>query len=122
MKKRLSQLILLVGIVVGMTAVWVGSTPFVGVNGPVLGGMFYSAWVDHNYLVATTLPDYDYCLGTTSLPCSEYGRYNCWGGNVTVAVSDSEITGLTIFADGLSACSGDHPRCTTLYDASCETY
>ncbi len=131
MKTRLfSQLILLVGVGVGITAVWAGSAPFVGRHAPVLGGypMFYDSYVDGVY-VATTLRGYLPCTGTTTRSCSAYdisnapdGPHYCWGGDVTVAVSSTEMTGLTIYPDGLAPCDGTHWWCWDLYEAKCEAY
>lgn len=115
--RRVSQLILLLGITLGMTAVWAGGAPFAGVNGSVLGG-FVECYVDGVY-VATTWQNYSYCTGTSSESCSDYEvpePYACWGGYVRVAQSGGVMK---VGSDGLSVCTGSHAWCTDLYDATC---
>lgn len=122
--RKLSQLIVLVGIMVSMAAIWVGSAPLAGVNGPVLGGyaMFADTSTDGVTFIATTVAACTSCSSVVSRSCSAYdirnsglGNY-CWGGDAAVAVSGGSGT---IGDAGLSVCTGNHWWCSDLHDATC---
>jgi len=114
--RKFSQLPLLVGLVVGLAALWAGSTPVAGVSGGAIGG-FTRSWIDGAW-VATTSSSCTYCDYTSSTSCSSYYHASCIGGYIAVA----QCIGLgdTTHANGQGPCwHPSNPECTLLYDADC---
>ncbi len=120
MKTRtLSQVTLLIGLTVGLSALWAGSAPFAGINKTVLGG-FSDTYVDGGDVATNWDNCYPKtCSGTTYQPCSYYSppSGSCWGSYIDVAACYGSGT---ILNDGLSNCTGSHSYCTSLYVAKCD--
>lgn len=115
--RKFSTLLLPLGLLIGLLALSVGSTPIAGMTGSVIGG--FTDYPADGVYVAATSTSCAWCPYTVSRPCSEYTAVrpdSCWGGYVSVAYCSA---GATTHAGALSVCTGSHPWCTDLYDAMC---
>ena len=115
--RKFSQAPLVIGLLLGLAALWIGTAPATGAGGGVIGGFTYT-WAD-GVRVAATSSSCTYCDYSTNRPCSEYnGPYGCLGGYIAVA----HCVGLadTTHSAGKGGCwSSADPVCTELYDATC---
>jgi hypothetical protein len=113
---KFSQIALIVGLVVGLTALWAAAAP-VGVAGDLITGGWSNCTVD-GVLVAATYSPCDPCAGTLLRLCSEGdGYYRCTGGNIVVV--QSSTSGHTPHpSGGIPVCSGPGP-CPSVHSGTC---
>ncbi len=124
--RKFSHVALLVGLVLGIGALWLGATPLIGRDLGVVGG-----WVQYlapeGVWVAASLDQGScvYCFYTYSSSCSGFQRdpYEpCNGGSISVAkcAASSSAGKTTHAAAGPTPCwSWEDPWCEEAYDAAC---
>jgi len=116
--RRLPQLTLLLGVMVGLMALSAGSAPFAGFNRTVLGGFGHTE-VRPGIWAATLGFNCSHCAGMTLKSCPDYEvPYGyCWGGDIYAAYCGG--TG-TPGEGGMSVCQGTHWWCSDIYNATCD--
>ncbi len=114
MKTRTFSVVpLLVGLVVGLLALWVSAAP-VGATGDLVTGGWVTCY-DENYdKVFATSSDCDPCSGTTTGYCDD--NATCIGGSVSVVVAAP--SGATPHAALRTPCWGND-RCLEMHNGSC---
>jgi hypothetical protein len=117
--RKLSHISLLLGLTIGLFAVWAGVTPVAGDSSVVVGGYaaFYDTWFpgsDYPYGASTSTDCY-VASGVTYRSCTEYGRATCTGGYIYVANCAS--TGYYWHSLSGHPCSGP-TYCVELWNAS----
>jgi hypothetical protein len=116
---KLSQLLFIVGLVVGLLSFWAGAAPF-GAGGDLVTGGWTTCTVQGSNMVAATQGDCDPCNGTVVRYCFE--GIPTWGvtcsayGTITVVVGSAY--GYTPHAVGSGSCSGSYP-CWDVHDGDC---
>jgi hypothetical protein len=126
---KFSHMPLVIGLVLGMVAVWASATPAVGTAVGTGGGtLWFEDFIDGEYVAASRRNDCGVCAGTFAGSCTDYGMsptgqyMGCSGGYASVAycVNPGYPGSATTHANGLSACwSTYNPYCNDLYDADC---
>ena len=121
--RKFSQVALLLGLALGMGALWSSATPLVTLGDAGVGG-WEQMFIDGVWVAV--YPDQGscvYCWGTTSSSCSEYvGAEPCRGGSISVAVcsASSSAGGTTHAGEGPTPCwSWIEPYCNDVFDAAC---
>lgn len=126
--RKLSHVSLVIGLVLGMVAVWASATPTVGAAIGTVGGYWYDFYIDGVYVAASDYTECGVCAGTFAGSCTDYGMsptgqlLGCSGGYASVAycVEPGYPGSATTHANGLSPCwSTYNPYCNDLYDADC---
>lgn len=124
--KKFSLVPLLLGVALGLLALWAGTTPVTGEGAMVFGGVpsFTDQWIGNQWVAVRTTPCW-YAEATTWQGCSGYKppgypEVQCeYGSSIHVASNCSGTTGYTVGPSGISSCSGDiYGWCQTLYNAT----
>jgi len=118
---KFSKVSLLIGLAVGLLALWAGTTPVTAETETGYRGafaLFYDSFIDGEY-VATTQNECFYMSGISFRTCSGLyllpGEENCGGGSVPVGVCGS---GAGLIRKGNHAGCTGNSWCTTLYTAT----
>ncbi len=126
--KMFSPFLLLVGLVLGLLAMWAGASPL-GVTGDLVTGGTAEAWIGCGvdpvyygvpYALGCGECWSNKCSGTSTTTCGSFaGAGACYGGSITIVTCDEEGSGTR--AGGATACScldgdGDwYPMHSTCY-------
>ena len=114
---KFSHVALLVGLVVGLSALWATAAP-VGTSGDLITGGWYAVSKGSAY-IGSTATSCDPCSGTLYRNCYEGDGWGnvCSGGGITVVVYSA--AGATPHAvGGIGVCSGPG-YCTQVHNATC---
>jgi hypothetical protein len=104
--RMFSPLLLVVGVTLGLMAMWTVASP-VGTTGDLItGGWITCTWDAKRYACGSTSCDSEYCQSSALQSCELYAYGDCSGGYITVASCGSG--GSTFYAYGgtLSPCYG----------------
>ena len=114
---RFSHVSLMAGLILGLTALWVGASP-IGVAGDLVSGGWSTCTDQYGNTVAATLGNWTCppCQGVLTRYCYEYNGGNCTGGSITVAITTTGQPGLTVHSAGYIPCSGS---CFNIYAGDC---
>jgi hypothetical protein len=113
---KLSQVSLVVGLVLAVTALWAGARP-IGISGDlVTGGWTTCSDPDIYASLACTSSGSGPCQGTLIRYCYE-GPGSCSGGQIQVAIDQPGQPGATMHAGGSQPCSGTY--CGSAYNGYC---
>ncbi len=113
---KFSQILLIVGLVVGLTALWAAAAP-VGAGGDLITGGWVRCTAD-GVSVASTQSKCDPCSGTLLRWCSEGDGWDiCSGGQIVVV--QYATAGYTPHpSGGIPVCSGG-TTCASVYAGAC---
>ena len=131
MKTKFSQATLLVGLALGLMALWAGATPLAGIgDGGVGGEEWYPCYAYFGIQIGTADLFWNgmncrYCYGTHSEPCSDFYDTSpepCRGGSISVAdCGDETAAGTTYAEEGPAPCwSWYNTDCSKNFDAWCD--
>jgi hypothetical protein len=115
---KLSHVSLVVGLVLALTALWVGARP-IGIGGDlVTGGWQTCSDPQTGDSFACTNGGGGPCQGTLTRYCYEYGG-DCTGGTIQVAIDIPGQPGETMHAGGSRPCTSQYSDCNRIYNGSC---
>lgn len=127
MKRRTySQLPLLAGLVIGVLALWIGTTPVTGTAATAIGGgaTFTDHYIDSQWVAVRTYPcskaQYRVWQDCSHYKPPDYPDVACDSGSyIWVAEGCSSSTGYDVAPSGPASCDGDdYDWCKDLYHAS----
>jgi hypothetical protein len=120
-----ARLALIMGVVLGLTALWASAAPVLGGANSVFGGyerrFYYTSSHESQAVGCTVEYGCQYCAYTVWMDCTDFRDWNgdhpcTTGGSIVVAVPDFEYEYTR--ASSPAACDGG-PTCITLYHAFC---
>ena len=112
---KLSQLALIVGITVGVMALWAGSAPVLGARSSVIGGWSFKT-IDTGVWIGCDSGSCSMCAGTLGRECED--GPDCYGGSITVASPSYRPNDPEPYAAGVAGCSGGL-QCQWVRHAGC---
>lgn len=123
---KTQRLPLALGVVVGVLALWAGAEPVFSSGDSVFGGheyRWYTVYRNGGIVGCTRESSCYYCEQTKWDNCqyaydSGWGKLNCGGGSILIAVPDFEYMGT--HPNGDAGCYGGHQICDQLQHALCQ--
>jgi len=116
--KKLSPLVLVVSIAIGMFALWAGAVPFVGTGNSAIGGWVMADYLDLDF--GCQSGECHTCvtsLLSTCSACDDGEDWTCRGGSITI-ISASQGSGEPVW-NGEPYCTSDIGVCDRASNASC---
>lgn len=118
---RFSHTLLVVGLTLGVAALWAGANPM-GITGDLVTGGWSTCW-DHQaeYWVASTHEGGTCgpCQGTLSRYCYEFSGGSCSGGTISVVVNIPGQPGATAHSSGYTPCGQGSEWCQYARSGDC---
>lgn len=113
---RLSQLALLVGVSMGLVALYGSAAPVFGSGDSIVGG-FYVYYYGSGYVGCTESSCND-CQYTTLASCGDAANYDCGGGTITIAVA-AHYSAPSTRGGSYAGCTPGAFACWDLRHATC---